>query len=308
MPELILHHYLQSPVSEKVRMALGFKNLSWRSVEQNRLPDRPELFAMTGGYRRLPVLQAGADLYCDTQCIFRELERRTPIPTFFPNGESGLAFAFSRWTDGVMFDLAMRVVFAPITGSLPENLVADRARLYLGPGGDFKTVLADSSHTLAQLRAQLGWLEDQLSSGSQFMLGDQAGLVDLLAWFIVWFLRGRNAQAEDLLGQFPSLAQWEQRVKSIGHGTSSPMTPEEALAVAKMAEPVSAVTLDEQDSQNLTAGMKVSIAPLTDSGDRPIEGYIRGVNANIVTLEREDPACGRVALHFPRVGYRLTAL
>lgn len=85
MAEMIIHHYPQSPVSEKIRMAMGFKKLSWRSVEQNRFPDRPELFQMTGGYRRLPVLQIGADLYCDTQCIFRELERRAPEPTFFPN-------------------------------------------------------------------------------------------------------------------------------------------------------------------------------------------------------------------------------
>ncbi|MBC8048876.1 MAG: glutathione S-transferase N-terminal domain-containing protein [Chitinophagales bacterium] len=85
MTDIIIHHYPQSPVAEKVRTGLGLKKLSWQSVEHNRLPDRPELFAMTGGYRRIPVMQIGADLYCDTQCILRELERRFPTPTFFPN-------------------------------------------------------------------------------------------------------------------------------------------------------------------------------------------------------------------------------
>src|SRR5689334_19212590 len=35
---------------------------------------RPELMPMTGGYRRTPVLQIGADIYCDTQLILRVLK------------------------------------------------------------------------------------------------------------------------------------------------------------------------------------------------------------------------------------------
>jgi glutathione S-transferase len=308
MPDLIIHHYPQSPVSEKLRLAMGLKKLAWRSVEQNRLPDRPELSLMTGGYRRLPVLQVGADLYCDTQCIFRELERRAPDPSFFPNKETGLPFAMSRWTDGVMFELAMRVSFAPITDSLPPALVADRTRLYLGPNGDFKREVADLPHTLAQLRAQLGWLEESLSSGSNFMLGDQAGLADLLAWFIVWFLRGRNARADELLSEFPMLGAWELRMKSIGYGSSSPMTPLEALAVAKMAEPESSVNTDPRDPQGLKLGLRVAITPLSESGESPIEGTIRSFDRDTIVLGRSHPDCGDVAVHFPRVGYRVTIL
>jgi glutathione S-transferase len=308
MHELIVRHYPQSPVSEKVRMAMGLKKLAWRLVEQNRLPDRPELFLMTGGYRRIPVLQIGADLYCDTQCIFRELERRVPSPTFFPNKETGLPFALSRWTDGAMFELAMRVSFAPITDSLPPALVADRTRLYLGPNGDFKREVADLPHTLAQLRAQLGWLDERLSSGSNFLFGDQAGLADLLAWFIVWFLRGRNPQADELLSELPMLGAWERRMKSIGYGTSSPLTPLEALEVARAAEPESAAMSDPRDPQGLKLGMRVAITPLSEGGEEPIEGAIRSFGADTIALDRHHPACGNVAVHFPRVGYRVTPL
>ena len=76
MPDLILHHYPQSPVAEKVRVVLGIKNVAWRSVQIPRLPPKPDLMPLTGGYRRTPVLQVGADVYCDSQCIIRELERR----------------------------------------------------------------------------------------------------------------------------------------------------------------------------------------------------------------------------------------
>jgi glutathione S-transferase len=308
MQDLIIHHYPQSPVSEKTRAAMGLKNLAWRSVEQNRLPDRPELLAMTGGYRRLPVLQIGADIYCDSQLIFREIERRVPKPTFFPNGEYGLPFALSRWTDNAMFELAMRVSFAPIAEKLPPALVADRARLYLGPNGDFKKEAADLPHVLAQLRAQLRWLEAQLAAGSLYLLGDRPGMADLLAWFIVWFLRGRNPRADELLAQFPALLAWEARMKTIGHGQPSPMTPVEALAIAKSVEPLAAEKSDPLDPQGLTPGMKVAVAPISVGGEVAVVGDIIAVDCDKIAVRRSHAACGIVAVHFPRVGYRVTVL
>jgi glutathione S-transferase len=308
MQDLIIHHYPQSPVSEKTRAAMGLKNLAWRSVEQNRLPDRPELLAMTGGYRRLPVLQIGADIYCDSQLIFREIERRVPKPTFFPNGEYGLPFALSRWTDNAMFELAMRVSFAPIAEKLPPALVADRARLYLGPNGDFKKEAADLPHVLAQLRAQLRWLEAQLAAGSLYLLGDRPGMADLLAWFIVWFLRGRNPRADELLAQFPALLAWEARMKTIGHGQPSPMTPVEALAIAKSVEPLAAETSDPLDPQGLAPGMKVAVAPISVGGEAAVVGDIIAVDCDKIAVRRSHAACGIVAVHFPRVGYRVTVL
>ena len=66
MAEIILHHYPLSPYSEKIRLALGLKGVS---VEISRNPvwtPRPKLTPMTGGYRRTPILQVGAEFYCDT--------------------------------------------------------------------------------------------------------------------------------------------------------------------------------------------------------------------------------------------------
>ena len=103
MSDIILHNYPQSPVAEKARVALGIKGLTWQSVEIPRLPPKPMLTKLTGGYRRTPVMQIGADIYCDTQCIVQELERRFPSPTFFPTQDAGLIWSLSRWTDGDMF-------------------------------------------------------------------------------------------------------------------------------------------------------------------------------------------------------------
>ena len=76
--QIILHNYPQSPVAEKVRVALGIKGLVWHSIEIPRLPPKPLLLPLTGGYRRTPVMQIGADIYCDSQCIINELEQRFP--------------------------------------------------------------------------------------------------------------------------------------------------------------------------------------------------------------------------------------
>ena len=306
MADVIIHHYPPSPVAEKVRIAMGIKRLAWRSVEQNRLPDRPELFAMTGGYRRIPVMQIGADIYCDSQCILRELERRFPEPTFFPGPGRGMPWAVSRWTDGPLFDLVFRVAFAPVMDSLPPALVADRSRLYLGPGADLRKEAADLPHTLAQLRGQLGWLEAQAGSGKKFLTADAPSLADAMAWYIMWFIRARYAQAGEYLAEFPSLAAWEERMKAIGHGTPTPMTPAEALAVAKAAEPQAQEKADPRDPQGLKPGMKVAITQIADSGDKPVEGVVRALDRETIVIIREDPACGRTAVHLPRVGYRVT--
>mgnify|MGYP001801963333 CR=1 FL=1 len=76
MTQIILHNYPQSPVAEKARVALGIKGLDWHSVEIPRLAPKPTLTKLTGGYRRPPVMQIGADIYCDSAVVIDELNRR----------------------------------------------------------------------------------------------------------------------------------------------------------------------------------------------------------------------------------------
>jgi len=116
--DVILHNYPQSPVAEKVRVAFGIKGINWRNVEIPRLPPKPMLTPLTGGYRRTPVMQIGADIYCDSQCIIRELERRFPSPSFMPTTDAGLLWCLSRWTDGALFELAVKIVLGALRSSI----------------------------------------------------------------------------------------------------------------------------------------------------------------------------------------------
>lgn len=310
MTGIILHNYPQSPVAEKVRKGLGLKGLTWASVEIPRLPPKPLLTPLTGGYRRTPVMQIGADIYCDSQCILREIERRHPEPTFFPGGADGMAWGVSRWTDGELFNIAIKLVLGTAGEALPHDFAGDRGRLYLGAdwSAGLRQVQGDLAHLSAQARTHLGWMDQRLATGRQFMLGDAPGLPDCLAYHVVWFLRGRWATGPALMAEFPALEAWEGRMEALGHGAVSPMSAEDALAIARDAVPQSPEAADPRDPQGLAPGISVSIAPDVDGGDPAVEGRVRAVSRDTIAILREDDDVGSLCIHFPRAGYRIATL
>ena len=308
MPDLILHHYPQSPVAEKVRVVLGIKNTAWRSVQIPRLPPKPDLMPLTGGYRRTPVLQVGADIYCDSQCIIRELERRCPIPTLYPHGAAGLPWALSRWTDDILFTLVVGVVMGAQADELPEEFATDRGRLYFGPSFDWQAQKKMLPHTLSQIRAQLSWIDDRLSGDRDFMLGADVGLPDALCYHLVWFFRGRYAGGPAMLAQFANLIAWEKRVAALGHGRPQDLDSKDALEIARSSTPEPAGQTDSDDPQGLAPGQMVSVVPDVDGGDPSVEGRIAGISIDTIAISRSAPEVGDITVHFPRVGYRVTPL
>jgi glutathione S-transferase len=306
MDEIILHQYPSSPVSEKVRIGLGMKGLAWRSVEIPRVPPKPDVMPLTGGYRRTPIMQIGADIYCDSQCILRELQRRVPEPTFFPGGGDGLPWGISRWSDA-LFDLTARLILAANADQLPAAFLEDRGRLFFGPSWDVSKLKADLPHVTAQLRAQFGWMDQRLATGRGFMLGDKPGLPDALVYYLVWFVRGRWQGGPALFSEFPALEAWEQRVKAIGHGRPSEMTSTEAIEVARSKEPATPEQGDPKDPQGLKPGARVSVVADIDSGETAVAGVVRLVDRDRIAILRQDPRVGTVCVHFPRVGFRVTA-
>jgi glutathione S-transferase len=308
--EIILHNYPQSPVAEKARIALGIKGLSWRSVEIPRLTPKPMLTKLTGGYRRTPVMQIGADMYCDTQCILRELERRHPTPTLFPTSDAGLMWCVSRWTDGPMFDLAVKVILGAAGDGLPSDFAEDRGRVYLGQNWaeGLKAANASLPHLAAQFRAPLSWANDQLSDGRTFLLGDEPAAIDAQLYHLVWFLRGRWDRGPVFLSEFKNLEQWETNVAGIGHGTMTDMSPEDAINRAKDCDPITKPALDPLDPQGLTPGQKVSVSPDLDGGEQPVEGTVVSTDCDTIVLLRQDPDVGVIGVHFPRAGYRVDIL
>ena len=309
MTEIILHQYPASPVAEKVRVAFGIKNLSWRSVEIPRIPPKPDLVPLTGGYRRTPVMQIGADIYCDSQCILRELQKRYPDPGFYSPADEGLAWALSRWTDEKFFKDSIALVLGGAGADLPADFAEDRGRLYFGPEWQaaLKEAQKDLPHLAAQMRGQLSWTNQYLT-GSDFMAGSAPGLVDACVYYLVWFIRGRWQPGPELLSEFPKLEQWEQSIKALGHGKAIDLDAKEALAIARNSQSITPELSDPFDTQAITPGTQISVRPDIDGGEVFVTGTAHHISYDTIALRRESEETGEVCVHFPRVGYRIDIL
>ena len=298
MPDILFHQYDSSPFSEKVRVCLGIKQLAWGAVDQPVIMPKPELVALTGGYRRIPVMQIGADIYCDSMLIVRELERRYPEPTLFPGGDRGLAYANALWSDRAVFMAAVAIIFGGLGDKVPPAFIADRTALS-GRSFDFAAMRVAAPHMEMQMRAHIALLSEQLADGRAFLTGDRPGLVDANAYYNLWFIRSAFPPATSLFESTPHVPEWMEKVRAIGHGERSAVSREAALAIARSTEPL-AGTIAPQDVA--LAGKQITVAA-EDYGRDPVHGVLVGSSEHYVALRRDDPLAGEVVIHFPRIGF-----
>jgi glutathione S-transferase len=301
-PSLILHHYAGSPFSEKVRLMLGFKRLAWRSVEIPVIMPKPDVVALTGGYRRTPILQSGADIWCDSALIARVLEARAPAPTLYP-ASAPLAPLLAQWADSTLFwtviPHAMQPAgFAHIFQGVPPDVVkafaADRQPFTAGMK---RQTPADAAAALA---GYLGALDAQLADGRGFLLGDDASIADFSVAHCGWYLR-RSGPPGAVLDGHAHLSAWLDRMREIGHATHQPMTSAEAIAVAAggATEQVAVAP-----GLGFEEGQPVGVTP-TDYGFDTVSGTLVGLSDSEVVVRRHDERAGVVHVHFPRAGFQI---
>lgn len=301
MPEILLHQYDSSPFSEKVRVCLGIKGLAWSAVDQPVIMPKPALTALTGGYRRIPVMQIGADIYCDSQLIVRELERRFPAPSLFPAGDAGLAQAAALWTDRAVFMAAVAIIFGGLGDQVPAEFLKDREAL---TGRPFDTVAMKAAvpQMRAQLRAHAALLSEQLADGRAFLTGAQPGLADANAYYNLWFVGAAYPPAVNIYADLAQLADWTERVRAIGHGQRSELGAEQALEIARSAEP----DVPNAGAAEPLLGRQVRVAA-DDYGRDAVQGTLVGASEHQLSVRRDDPDLGAVVVHFPRIGFTLDA-
>ena len=305
MADLILHHYDLSPFGEKVRLALGYKGLSWRSVEVPIWPPKPDLMPLTAGYRRAPVLQVGADVYCDTLLILQELDRRHPEPTLHPDGQAGLAAALSRWVEEACFMPIAALTTSIIGDTLPADFLADRIA-FMRHDFSREASLRDLPVNRQRAAAALGVLADMLGDGRRFLLGDSLSAMDLAAYHPIWFARKNGgAEAEAMLPLGP-LLEWMERVAAVGHGEQQPMPAAAALEAARTSAPEPLPGgVAAGDPAGLAAGAAVSVQ--TQQEGDPITGTLVAADPQRFTIRHENERIGAIHVHFPRAGYNLVA-
>jgi glutathione S-transferase len=302
MLEIILHHYYLSPYSEKIRLALGLKAVTWHSVEIPIWTPRPKLTPMTGGYRRTPILQIGADFYCDTLLILRVIEELGASGPLYPKGQEGLAKAFGWWIEKGSFMNAVCLTIGAMGGKIPQELIDER-RPFFGVDLDPAALLPKRGIYLQRLNAHMAWLAETLADGRRFILGKDPSAADLSAYHPIWFAQQNGGSEIAALISFAAIVKpWYERVAALGHGKIAQMTPDQAIEVARASEPNEP---DGWSSEALDVGLRrgdwVSVTP--DDYGNPVYGRLLSWTTDEIILRHEDPSVGRVNLHFPRVGF-----
>ncbi|MDM0071300.1 glutathione S-transferase family protein [Variovorax sp. J31P207] len=310
MADLILHHYATSPFSEKLRLILGYKKLAWKSVIIPQIAPKPDLVALTGGYRRTPVLQIGADIYCDTALICDVLEHLAPLPSIYPEPGKGLARVLAQWADGTLFWAAMAYNFSPngaadMFGKAPPEVVKafteDRRAM---SGNMVRLRPADAA---AAYKSYLRRLSDMLDD-TDYLLGAFPTVADFACYHPLWFTRKRTPSMAGILQLTPAVGDWMDRMSAIGHGTMEVFDAARAIEVAAASTPHTLLSDSTfQDEHGIALGSPVTIAA-ESFGPETTEGELVAATRTHYTLRRTDPRAGTVHVHFPRIGYVLRAV
>ena len=305
MTDIILHHYDASPFTQKALRMLGLKKLEWLSVETPKILPKPDLVCLTGGYRGTPVMQIGADIYIDSQCIARELERRFPEPSFFPATDRGLGYGLVKWGDE-FFQAALTMVLALLGPNWDSAFREDRQAIFAD--GSFDVAEPDLLHAMAQFRAHAALLDAQLADGRPFLTGDTPGLADIQAFGVPWFTRVAMPVTEQLLGKFSHLPAWEARIAELGEGERQVIDAAEAHRVARDHSPDLGTDVDPDEPQPLAADMPVRVEPDDFAKRGAVDGLLLRASTLELAIHRSTDDFGDLVVHFPRLGYRVEPL
>jgi len=303
MPQFILHHYPTSPFAEKVRLIFGFKGLKWSSVLIPTIMPKPDLTALTGGYRKTPVLQIGADIYCDTALIADVIEERAPRPTLYPGDIAGASRILAQWADSTLFWTAIPFTLQPAgLAHMFEGVPPEAIKAFGDDRNVFRANIPRmrSADATAALTLYLERLEETLGKQS-FFFGSAPSIADFSIYQCLWFVV-RGGPVAEILESFPALQEWRARIAAFGHGTYEKLDSGEAIAIARDAS--AEKSLGNLDTHGLAIGQRVVVAA-TDTGVDPIEGTLYGATKSRISIAREDQRAGNVVVHFPRLGFEL---
>ena len=312
MADIIFHHYPTSPFAEKVRLILGYKQLAWKSVIIPSIMPKPDVVALTGGYRKTPVLQIGADIYCDTALIADVLEHLQPAPALYSTSNSahskGMARTLAHWADNTLFWAAMAYnlqpkglahMFARVPPEAAKAFAEDRKAMSVGM---MRLRPADAA---GAYRSYLRRLSDMLDE-RPFLLGDAPCITDFAMFHPLWFARVNTPVMADIFDATPAVLAWMDRMAAIGHGTMEKFSAAEAIAVAAAATPAALHDEPFQDEHGIALGSQVTVSGEI-FGPEPTAGELIAATRMHYTLRRSDERAGTVHVHFPRIGYQLKA-
>jgi glutathione S-transferase len=304
MSQLILHQYEMSPFSEKMRRILAWKQLDWTAVRAPAMMPKPDLVALSGGYRKVPILQVGNHVYCDSTRIADYLEELQPRRTLYP---TPLARSLAEWADTALFESTMPMVMRPtrfddlirwFTPEEQQSVLQDRKAMR----EDARRVAPGPKVLLAYFSLYLRRLEAALTS-QDYLLGQEPCIADFAAYHGLWMV-GRLSP--ERLANCPKVHDWLQRIEALPTPQITKMTSVEAIEVARASDPTWTTDAAFEDPMRLAPNSQV-VVRASDYGRESVTGELVSSTANEIVLARDDERAGRIYVHFPRLGFEVAA-
>lgn len=301
--DIYLHHYPASLFSEKIRVLLGYLGLPWHSVITSSIMPRPLLMPLTGGYRKTPNLQIGANVYSDTTVIARGLARYAGDSSLFSAGFSGDRVA--EWADSQLFRVTVTLNFRPeALGDMMSQLSADEVNAFMADRAELSEGASITTFTPA---AALGYLTDyattlNASLADNFLFGAAPTIADFSVYHCMWFVAANPVNAP-LLEPYPQVRAWMARMAAFRHGEVSDASGEQALAHARDSDPL-APALNSTLPEGMAIGDKVSVTPV-DYGKIPVTGQLVAWSSDEIVVARETDETGKLMNHFPSAGFEV---
>jgi len=300
-PALILHQYDISPFSQKAQKMMGLKALSWQSVEMPMIAPKPDVEALTGGYRGTPVLQIGQDVFIDNWMIARALDAFDASGPAI-NAQGGLReAALYAWGER-LFTPLLHAALAAYQSEWDADFLADRKRVF--PDVDFDTLDVSDPDRRSQVRAYLGTVEAQLELGQDFLGGLQVDSWDIHVWGMVWMIHSALPALMPIVKNFPRLTDWYERMSALGTGDRVDVEIDVAWQALKdgPARPLPATP----DQEPLAPWVGESVDIAAGSADRgSASGRLLAVDQEQVVLGVEPIRGEEAQVWFPRFGYHL---
>ena len=304
----IFHHYPQSPIAEKIRITFGIMGMEWQSVQIPRIPPKPLLMPLTGGYRRTPVLQLGADIFCDSQTIAWQLGLQNSNAPAYQLSNKSLELILGSFGEAILFSLSVRVVLTTSMGKAPEEFIKDRGSLYFEPGWTVEEMKNSLPSILLQLQAAFDLINHHLLENGPFMNGDKPSYSDAVVQHCVWFLCGRWEGGIDFIKPFDAVCKQREAIASLGHGLSHDISAEQALETATKNVPKAPIGINCKFTGGLRQGQWVKIRPNGRTSDPDVIGALRYLDETVIIIDYDHEETGQVAIHFPVLGYQISAL
>lgn len=300
---MILHHYENSPYAEKIRLMLGHTNSDWCSLISPAWPPRPNVDPLSGGYRRIPIAQIGADIFCDSALIANEIAEATGHPELAPSSASGDALALMQMAEADGF-------FAAITSIPTPKLLGTMLRNF-GPIGMFKfikdrsgilkggTSSAPAAEDARAVMASLFQSVDAMLSEQAWLAGDAPSIADFAVYHPIWLHINCSGS---LPAELANARAWYERVSAIGQGNRREISQEEAFEQARSSDPRPVPENDRYSPFEM--GKSVEVSP-EDYGVVPVQGEVAAITTDRIVLSRQTDQFGTVHVHFPRAGYAI---